>query len=118
GRARAKAPPLLARIDPDVPTALVGDPLRLRQILVNLVGNATKFTKRGSIALTVSRDPRGEPGLIQFSVADTGIGIAPRDLEHIFGSFTQADSSTARKYGGSGLGLSIAKRLVEQMGGE
>jgi PAS domain S-box-containing protein len=117
-RAREKGLALTAEIDPDVPTALVGDPLRLRQILVNLVGNATKFTKRGSIALTVSRGPRGEPGSIQFSVADTGIGIAPRDLDHIFASFTQADSSTARKYGGSGLGLSIAKRLVEQMGGE
>jgi len=117
-RAREKGLAMSTKIEPDVPTALVGDPLRLRQILVNLVGNATKFTERGSITLTVSRDPRGAPGSIHFSVADTGIGIAPRDLEHIFGSFTQADSSTARKYGGSGLGLSIAKRLVEQMGGE
>ena len=117
-RIREKELVLTARIEPDVPAALVGDPLRLRQILINLVGNATKFTERGSITLTVSRDPSGEPGRIQFSVADTGIGIAPRDLEHIFGTFAQADSSTARKYGGSGLGLSIAKRLVELMGGE
>ena len=117
-RAREKRLAMTAKIDPDVPTALIGDPLRLRQVLVNLVGNATKFTERGSVTLTVSRDPGGEPDSIQFSVADTGIGIAPRDLDHIFASFTQADSSTARKYGGSGLGLSIAKRLVELMGGE
>ena len=98
---------------------LNGDPLRLRQILVNLIGNATKFTERGSIRLTVSRDrSTSEPGSIQFSVADTGIGIGPRDLEHIFSSFAQADSSTARKYGGSGLGLSIARQLVELMGGK
>jgi PAS domain S-box-containing protein len=117
-RAREKELVLTARIEPNVPTALVGDPLRLRQILANLIGNATKFTERGSITLTVSRDPSGEPGWIQFSVVDTGIGIAPRDIEQIFGSFVQADSSTARKYGGSGLGLSIAKRLVELMGGK
>ena len=118
-RARQKELAFSARIDPDVPTMLIGDPLRLRQILVNLIGNATKFTERGSITLTVSRDPTSsEPGSIQFSVADTGIGIAPRDLEHIFASFAQADSSTARKYGGSGLGLSIARQLVELMGGK
>ena len=117
-RAREKELTLLARIDPDVPTALIGDPLRLRQILVNLVGNATKFTERGSITLTISRAPGGDAGLIRFSVADTGIGIAPNNLDQVFATFTQADSSTARKYGGSGLGLSIAKRLVEAMGGE
>ncbi|HZC46300.1 MAG TPA: ATP-binding protein, partial [Candidatus Acidoferrum sp.] len=117
-RVREKELVLTTCIKPDVPTALVGDPLRLRQILVNLIGNATKFTERGSIVLTVSHQPDGEPGSILFSVADSGIGIAPRDLEHIFMTFTQADSSTARKYGGSGLGLSITKRLVELMGGE
>jgi PAS domain S-box-containing protein len=118
-RARQKELVFSAQIEPDVPMALNGDPLRLRQILVNLIGNATKFTERGSVRLTVSRDlSTSEPGRIQFSVADTGIGIAPRDLEHIFATFAQADSSTARKYGGSGLGLSIAKRLVELMGGE
>ena len=118
-RARQKELAFSARIEPDVPTMLIGDPLRLRQILVNLIGNATKFTERGSIALTVSRDrSTSEPGAIQFSVADTGIGIAPRDLEQIFATFSQADSSTARKYGGSGLGLSIARQLVELMGGK
>ncbi len=124
-RARQKELVFSAEIDADVPTALNGDPLRLRQILVNLIGNATKFTAHGSIRLTVSRDRSTsgseadcEPGAIQFSVADTGIGMAPRDLEHIFASFAQADSSTARKYGGSGLGLSIARQLVELMGGK
>jgi PAS domain S-box-containing protein len=124
-RARQKELVFSAEIDADVPTALNGDPLRLRQILVNLIGNATKFTEHGSIRLTVSRDRSTsgseadcEPGAIQFSVADTGIGMAPRDLEHIFASFAQADSSTARKYGGSGLGLSIARQLVELMGGK
>jgi PAS domain S-box-containing protein len=117
-RAREKGLVLISRIEPNVPTALVGDPLRLRQILVNLIGNATKFTEQGSITLTVSRDPIGESGWIQFSVTDTGIGIAPSDLEQVFATFVQADSSTARKYGGSGLGLSIAKRLVELMGGK
>ncbi len=117
-RAREKGLVLTARIEPNVPTALVGDPLRVRQILVNLIGNATKFTEQGSIALTVSKDPSGEAGAIQFSVTDTGIGIAPSDLEQVFATFVQADSSTARKYGGSGLGLSIAKRLVELMGGK
>jgi CheY-like chemotaxis protein len=118
-RARQKELVFSARIEPDVPTMLNGDPLRLRQVLVNLIGNATKFTERGSIKLTVSCDlSTSEPGSIQFSVADTGIGIAPRDLEQIFASFAQADSSTARKYGGSGLGLSIARQLVELMGGK
>jgi PAS domain S-box-containing protein len=117
-RAREKELDLTAHIEPDVPTTLVGDPLRLRQVLVNLIGNATKFTERGSVRLTVSREPGGAPGSIWFEVTDTGIGIAPNQLEHIFDSFTQADSSTARKYGGSGLGLSIAKRLAELMGGE
>jgi signal transduction histidine kinase len=116
--AREKGLTLLARIDPDVPTALIGDALRLRQILVNLIGNATKFTDRGGITLTISRVPGGDAGSIRFSVADTGIGIAPNHLDRVFANFTQADSSTARKYGGSGLGLSIAKRLVEAMGGE
>jgi PAS domain S-box-containing protein len=124
-RAREKGLVLVPRIEPNVPTALVGDPLRLRQVLVNLIGNATKFTEQGSITLTVSGDPSlsrreagSEPGWIQFSVTDTGIGIAPSDLEQVFATFVQADSSTARKYGGSGLGLSIAKRLVELMGGK
>lgn len=103
---------------PEVPEHLVGDPLRLRQVLTNLINNAIKFTEQGQVLLTIENDPEGsEPGCLRFSVSDTGIGIAPEKLDAIFESFTQGDSSTTRKYGGSGLGLSIAKRLVELMGG-
>src|SRR5208337_1225229 len=92
--------------------------LRLRQVLINLVGNAIKFTEEGEVTLTVENDPEAqEPGWLRFNVVDTGIGIPQDKVEAIFGTFTQADSSTSRRYGGSGLGLSIAKRLVEAMGG-
>ena len=117
-RAHEKRIELAARIAPDVPSGLVGDHLRLRQILVNLVGNAIKFTDRGEVVITVEKDAESsEPGALCFSVRDTGIGIAYRKRTEIFESFTQADSSTTRKYGGSGLGLAIAKRLVELMHG-
>ncbi|MFZ0889829.1 MAG: ATP-binding protein, partial [Candidatus Binataceae bacterium] len=117
-RANEKNLKLALRILPDVTPHLVGDPLRLRQVLINLVGNAIKFTEEGEVTLTVANDPDAhEPGRLRFSVADTGIGIPPDKLELIFQSFTQADSSTSRRYGGSGLGLAIAKRLVELMGG-
>jgi CheY-like chemotaxis protein/anti-sigma regulatory factor (Ser/Thr protein kinase) len=96
---------------------LVGDPLRLRQALVNLIGNAIKFTDRGEIVLGVEADSPSEPGLIHFTVSDTGIGIAPESIDAIFASYAQADQSTARKYGGTGLGLAIVKRMVELMGG-
>ena len=102
---------------PEVPTWLIGDPTRLRQILVNLIGNALKFTERGSITLRVERDPEGAPGWLRFNVVDTGIGIPADKTEMIFGRFNQADSTTTRKYGGSGLGLAISKGLVELMGG-
>jgi CheY-like chemotaxis protein/HPt (histidine-containing phosphotransfer) domain-containing protein len=102
----------------DVPTSLAGDVMRLRQILLNLIGNAIKFTERGKIALWVEHEPDAtEPGLLRFSVSDTGIGIPQDKLDAIFESFTQVDSSTSRKYGGTGLGLAISKRLVELMGG-
>ncbi len=120
-RAHEKGLELAARIAPQVHLALVGDPLRLRQILLNLVGNATKFTVRGEIGLAV--EPHAHAGLppseimIRFAVKDTGIGIARHQLDHIFANFTQADSSTTRNYGGSGLGLAITKRLVEMMAG-
>ena len=133
-RAHEKGLELAARVMPDVPARLIGDPLRLRQILINLLGNAIKFTESGEIVLTVEAvaPPASAPALdaatadpdgpdrqwLRFSVADTGIGIPASKLDAIFSSFTQADSSTARKYGGSGLGLSIVKRLVELMGGE
>jgi PAS domain S-box-containing protein len=117
-RAHEKGLELLFRIMPGVPTHLVGDPLRLRQIMVNLVGNAIKFTERGEVLLTVEND-RDASGLaaLRFSVHDTGIGISPEQIESIFQSFAQADSSTTRKFGGSGLGLSIARRLAELMNG-
>jgi CheY-like chemotaxis protein len=92
--------------------------MRLRQILLNLLGNAIKFTERGEVTLLVEIKPgAGEPGLLQFSVADTGIGIPQDKLDAIFEGFTQVDSSTSRKYGGTGLGLTISRRLVELMGG-
>jgi len=101
-----------------IPGDLIGDPTRLRQVLLNLLGNAIKFTESGEVALRVTRDAEfPDPGALRFTIADTGIGI-PRDkLGAVFDRFTQADSSTTRRYGGSGLGLTISKRLVELMGG-
>ncbi|HLI80087.1 MAG TPA: response regulator [Candidatus Binataceae bacterium] len=117
-RAHEKKLELTTRILPGTPACLIGDPLRLRQVLINLVGNAIKFTERGEVAITVGGEaaPSGEVGL-RFSVRDTGIGIAPDKLQSVFQSFTQADSSATRKYGGTGLGLTIASRLVALMGG-
>ena len=116
--AHGKGLELAARIAPGVPDRLVGDPLRLRQVLVNLLGNAIKFTELGQVVLEVEHAPAAQdPGVLLFTVADTGIGIPPDRLESIFASFTQVDSSTTRKYGGSGLGLAIAQRLVTMMGG-
>lgn len=106
-------------LDPRVPTRLRGDPGRIRQILTNLIGNALKFTEVGTITLRVARMPdRGERIVLQFQVADTGIGIASEKLDRVFVPFEQADSSTTRKYGGTGLGLAISKQLVELMDGE
>ena len=117
-RAREKQLELATRITPGVPAHLIGDPLRLRQVLLNLLGNAVKFTERGHVLLTVEREAGGnDSATLRFSVEDTGIGIPSDRLDYIFGRFSQADSSTARKYGGSGLGLNIVKRLVELMGG-
>jgi PAS domain S-box-containing protein len=109
---------LVCEIAADAPTKLVGDPTRLRQVLLNLLGNAIKFTGIGEVALKVTSDADSSgPGALRFTVSDTGIGIADDKLEAVFERFTQADSSTTRRYGGSGLGLTIAKRLVELMGG-
>jgi signal transduction histidine kinase len=115
----ARALELVARIAPGVPNDLIGDPLRLRLVLVNLIGNAIKFTEIGQVVLEVSRDENADAhlGALRFSVGDTGIGIAPDKVHDIFQKFTQADSSVTRRFGGSGLGLSIAQRLVELMGG-
>ncbi len=101
-----------------VPEAVSGDPGRLRQILLNLIGNAVKFTDRGWIALTMAHEPDGDGGVrLLFSVADSGIGIIPEAIERMFQEFTQMDGSISRRFGGSGLGLAICRRLVELMGG-
>jgi PAS domain S-box-containing protein len=117
-RADDKGLSLLCEIAPDVPTGLVGDPTRLRQVLLNLLGNAIKFTESGEVALRVTMDAElAVPGGLRFAISDTGIGIPSEKVGAVFERFTQADSSTTRKYGGSGLGLTISRRLVELMGG-
>ena len=117
-RADQKGLELACHIHRDVPNALVGDPLRLRQIVINLVGNAIKFTEHGEIVLRVEAESRGDGNAqLRFSVADTGIGIPPEKQALIFEAFSQADSSTTRRYGGTGLGLAISAQLVELMGG-
>ena len=115
--ARAQAKGLWVRqtIDPATPVYLIGDPNRLRQILINLLGNSIKFTEQGGLDVRVESDT---PGQLRFAVSDTGIGIAPEKVDTVFERFTQADSSTTRKYGGTGLGLTISKQLVELMGGQ
>ena len=117
-RAHQKGLELACHVHPDLPPTLVGDPLRLRQIVVNLVGNAIKFTEQGEVVLRVQAEtnPNGDIQL-HFSVADTGIGIPPDKQAVIFEAFSQADSSTTRRYGGTGLGLAISAQLVELMGG-
>jgi CheY-like chemotaxis protein len=121
GVASAKGLNLAVQVDPDVPASARGDALRLRQVLVNLLGNAVKFTHAGSVVLRISLAPLpdadGEDDRLRFEVSDTGIGIHPDALPYIFDAFTQADSSTARRYGGTGLGLAICARLVCLMGG-
>ena len=108
----------MCEIAPNVPADLVGDPTRLRQVLINLLGNAIKFTESGEVALRVAPDAGSSvPTALRFTVSDTGIGIPSEKLGQVFEPFTQADSSTTRRFGGSGLGLTISKRLVELMGG-
>jgi PAS domain S-box-containing protein len=117
-RAQEKGLALLCEIAPNVPDGLVGDPTRLRQVLLNLLGNAIKFTESGQVALRVTSDADSVvPTALQFTISDTGIGIAAEKLSRVFERFMQADSSTTRRFGGSGLGLTISKRLVELMGG-
>ena len=117
-QAAAKHLRLVLQIDPAVPKVIVGDAVRLRQILVNLVGNAVKFTESGEVSLAISAR-RAEDGIYEvlFQVRDTGPGIAREDQERIFDSFSQVDASINRKFGGTGLGLAISKSLAEQMGG-
>jgi PAS domain S-box-containing protein len=110
---------LLFKTDPSVPTALVGDPLRLGQILINLSNNAVKFTDTGEIVVSTELVKKnGAQATLKFSVRDTGIGMTAEQATKLFQPFAQADSSTTRKYGGTGLGLTISKRLAEMMGGE
>jgi two-component system sensor histidine kinase/response regulator len=120
-RAHQKGLELVYDVQPDVPEGLVGDPTRIRQIVVNLVGNAIKFTEQGEIVVTVEREPEepngGDSVCLHFTVKDTGVGIPAEKQQKVFEAFSQVDGSMARKYGGTGLGLAIGRRLVEKMGG-
>jgi two-component system, sensor histidine kinase and response regulator len=117
-RAGEKGLELLYEEDPEVPEHLVGDPGRLRQVLVNLVGNAIKFTNQGEIHVRITAEERWDDrAALRFAVEDTGIGIPPAVQEHIFAAFAQADGSTTRRFGGTGLGLAISSQVVELMGG-
>jgi signal transduction histidine kinase/CheY-like chemotaxis protein len=118
-RAHARGLELLCDVPPGLVDSLIGDPFRLRQVLVNLLGNAIKFTERGEVLLRVRPAAAEQSGktAVQFAVIDSGIGIAPEKLKAIFDPFAQADGSTTRKYGGTGLGLTISSRLVGMMGG-
>jgi two-component system, sensor histidine kinase and response regulator len=129
-RAAEKGLELICRVEPDIPDRLIGDPGRLRQILINLIGNALKFTDVGEVFVDVRRDPAevaatsdglltpGKSIRLLFSVRDTGIGIAPEKQASVLDAFSQADSSTTRRYGGTGLGLTISSQLAKLMGGE
>lgn len=121
-RANSKNLELICHITPEVPQHIQGDPTRLRQVLINILGNAVKFTEKGEIVLTVEPVPqsvsKNANRFLQFSIQDTGIGIPDDKLEAVFEKFTQSDSSITRKYEGTGLGLAISKQLVEMMGGK
>lgn len=117
--AHEKVLELTLKIDPKVPPGVVGDPLRIQQILTNLVGNSIKFTERGNIDISVELRSQSEDSIeLQFMVRDTGIGISERQQAQLFQAFSQADASISRRYGGTGLGLVITQKLVSQMGGE
>ena len=118
-RAERRGLSLLAQVRPDVPDAVVGDPTRLRQVLLNLVDNAIKFTERGGVRVDVELDTVASGGIVvRFAVADTGIGIPAEKQAQVFEAFTQADGTTTRRYGGTGLGLTISQQLVTLMGGQ
>lgn len=117
-KAQEKGLELVALINPEIPTTVRGDPIRLRQILTNLIGNAIKFTAKGEVVVQVlPEEETAGKVLLRFMITDTGIGLSPEGKERLFQAFSQEDSSTTRKYGGTGLGLSISKRLAELMGG-
>ncbi len=117
-RAREKHLELLAEVSADVPRAVRGDPTRLRQVLMNLIGNAIKFTEQGEVVVSVTSAASDGTAKLTFAVRDTGIGIAAEHIGSVFKEFTQADSTMTRRYGGTGLGLAISQRLVRLMGGE
>jgi protein-histidine pros-kinase len=118
-RAQQKGLEVIFDVASEVPTNVVGDPARIRQVLVNLVGNSIKFTERGEIEIKVQTDAQTAQGaVLRVSVRDTGIGIPVDKQQKIFEAFSQADSSTTRKYGGTGLGLTIVGQLVGLMGGK
>jgi signal transduction histidine kinase/CheY-like chemotaxis protein len=117
-RAAQKKIALCSEVSPTVPDRLIGDPLRLQQVLINLLGNALKFTEEGAVGLEITAElARNGEVLLMFEIKDTGIGISPEKQETIFEAFTQADGSVARRFGGTGLGLTISSRLVSLMGG-
>jgi PAS domain S-box-containing protein len=117
--AHSKGLDLFSKIHPNVPTLVIGDPARLRQVLTNLIGNALKFTEQGEIVVEVRKEAESyDCAVLHFSVRDTGIGIPQEKQQLIFDAFSQADSSSTRKFGGTGLGLTISSRLVDLMGGQ
>jgi signal transduction histidine kinase len=118
--ARAEAAGLgcATTIPPDLPARVVGDPVRLRAALENLIDNAVKFTQRGSVALTVGAKPAGRAHVLTFSVSDTGIGMSAAEIRRLFRPYAQAHAGIAERYGGAGLGLSLVRRLARAMGGD
>ncbi len=115
-RAKERGLPLEMEFSTPLPATILSDPVRIRQILVNLVGNAIKFTPQGKVSLRVQCDPQAQQ--LNFSIVDTGIGMTTEQMERLFGAFAQADASTTRKFGGTGLGLRISKRLAQMLGGD
>jgi protein-histidine pros-kinase len=118
-RARQKGLDFTCSIEPETPDTLVGDPQRLRQVLINLAANAIKFTEKGEVRIGVGAEAAtNDHATLRFSVTDTGIGIPAERRESIFGAFVQGDDSTSRRYGGVGLGLAICAEIVQRMGGK
>ncbi|AUB82729.1 response regulator [Candidatus Thiodictyon syntrophicum] len=118
GKAIGKGLEVICHVEPEVPTNVIGDPTRLRQVLINLIGNAIKFTERGEVGLRVWLDePEAARPAVGFAVCDTGMGVSPAARDHIFEAFRQADNTTTRRFGGTGLGLAISNQLVQMMGG-
>ena len=119
GRAQQKDVNLTAKFEAGVPARVMTDPVRLKQILINVFNNAIKFTEQGSVAVVVRFiEQQGAEELLQFDITDTGIGLSPEQLARLFRAFTQADASTTRKFGGTGLGLTISKQLAKLLGGD